>query len=66
MNFGRKKPPDHKFQLHPFSTFCQQIDHQIPEVPDPYYGGEEGFEFVADMLEDGCQQLLEHIREQLA
>ena len=24
------------------------------EVPDPYYGGEEGFELVLDLLEDSC------------
>ncbi|MGM0619734.1 MAG: low molecular weight protein-tyrosine-phosphatase [Bacteroidota bacterium] len=30
-----------------------------PEVPDPYYGGDEGFELVLDLLEDSCQGLLE-------
>ncbi len=29
------------------------------EVPDPYYGGDEGFELVLDLLEDACQGLLE-------
>jgi protein-tyrosine phosphatase len=28
-------------------------------VPDPYYGGEEGFELVLDLLEDACEGLLE-------
>lgn len=27
-------------------------------VPDPYYGGEAGFETVLDLLEDGCKRLL--------
>jgi protein-tyrosine phosphatase len=31
------------------------------EVPDPYYGGERGFEHVLDLLEDACQGLLDHI-----
>lgn len=31
-------------------------------VPDPYYGGSEGFEQVLDLLEDACQGLLTHIR----
>lgn len=26
-------------------------------VPDPYYGGDEGFEYVIDLLEDACQGL---------
>ncbi len=32
------------------------------EVPDPYYGGEEGFERVLDLLEDACAGLLEDLR----
>ncbi len=28
-------------------------------VPDPYPGGEEGFELVLDLLEDACEGLLE-------
>jgi len=47
-----------------FSSFCQQADHHFDEVPDPYYGGDEGFEFVADMLEDGCKALLESLTPQ--
>ena len=30
-------------------------------VPDPYYGGDRGFELVIELLEDACQGLLEHI-----
>ncbi|MBA3722374.1 MAG: low molecular weight phosphotyrosine protein phosphatase [Parachlamydiaceae bacterium] len=33
------------------------------EVPDPYYGGERGFENVLDMLENSCKGLLEHIKK---
>ena len=33
--------------------------HQVSEVPDPYYGGEQGFEDVLDLLEDACGGLLE-------
>ncbi len=31
------------------------------EIPDPYYGGEEGFELVLDLLEDSCEGLIERI-----
>ena len=31
------------------------------EVPDPYYGGEAGFEHVLDLLEDACSNLLDDI-----
>lgn len=36
--------------------FCQHKD--VTYVPDPYYGGEEGFEHVIDILEDACSGLL--------
>ncbi|MCG3168840.1 MAG: Low molecular weight protein-tyrosine-phosphatase YfkJ [Pseudomonadales bacterium] len=32
------------------------------EVPDPYYGGDEGFEQVLDLIEDAADALLAHIR----
>jgi len=34
------------------------------EVPDPYYGGPEGFERVIDLVEEASEGLLEDIREQ--
>jgi len=34
-------------------------------VPDPYYGGSSGFELVLDLLEDACENLLEHIKSEL-
>ena len=39
------------------TDFCQEkaIDH----IPDPYYGGASGFEYVLDVLEDACQGLLD-------
>jgi len=37
--------------------------HDDSEVPDPYYGGERGFEYVLDLLEDACLGLLNHIVE---
>jgi len=33
------------------------------EVPDPYYGGPQGFERVLDMLEDAARGLLESLRK---
>lgn len=32
------------------------------EVPDPYYGGEEGFENVLDMIEAASQGLIQHLK----
>lgn len=33
------------------------------EVPDPYYGGESGFDYVIDLLLDSCQGLLEYCQK---
>ncbi|MCW5758109.1 MAG: low molecular weight phosphotyrosine protein phosphatase [Phycisphaeraceae bacterium] len=33
-----------------------------PDVPDPYYGGDDGFDRVFDMLESACLGLVEHLR----
>lgn len=33
------------------------------DVPDPYYGGRKGFEHVLDLVEDGAEGLLNHIKE---
>jgi protein-tyrosine phosphatase len=41
------------------TDFCRV--HTDREVPDPYYGGEPGFERVLDILEDACAGLLEHL-----
>jgi protein-tyrosine phosphatase len=39
--------------------YCEQ--HTETEVPDPYYGGENGFQTVIDILEDSCSKLLSRI-----
>mgnify|MGYP000748578071 FL=1 len=44
-------------RIEPMTSHCRV--HQASEVPDPYYGGEQGFEDVLDLLEDACGGLLE-------
>ncbi len=34
-------------------------EQSLKEIPDPYYGGEDGFEIVLDLLEDACQCFLQ-------
>jgi protein-tyrosine phosphatase len=38
--------------------------HGEREVPDPYYGGADGFEYALDLIEDASVGLLEHILKQ--
>ena len=41
------------------TDFCSSKN--ISEVPDPYYGGNQGFENVLDILEEACKGLLDFI-----
>ncbi len=36
----------------------------LMEVPDPYYGGEQGFEDVLDLLEDACEGLFMELNQE--
>ena len=36
-------------------------EHHV--IPDPYYGGEEGFELVIELLEDACQSLYDSLKD---
>ena len=48
----------HKLRL--FLSFSERFKDQ--EVPDPYYGGAQGFDRVLDMVEDAARGLLQAIR----
>jgi protein-tyrosine phosphatase len=52
--------PELEEKIRPFAEFCTR--HVIDFVPDPYHGGPEGFERVADIVEDGCEGLLKYAR----
>lgn len=48
--------PDHlrdKVQL-----FLSYSDSDYDEIPDPYYGGDSGFELVLDLIEEASEKIL--------
>ena len=49
-------------RISPLTDHCRRL--RSPEVPDPYYGGEDGFERVLDLLEDACAGLLDNLRQE--
>ena len=55
-------PRHHEHKLRMFTEFCSTGDCN---VPDPYAGGPQGFEFVLDLVEDAAQGLLRHLRTEL-
>ncbi|NOY92624.1 MAG: low molecular weight phosphotyrosine protein phosphatase [Deltaproteobacteria bacterium] len=50
-------------KLHLFRDF-DPASEPGSEVPDPYYGGEDGFENVFDICDAAARGLLRHLREQ--
>ena len=58
---NRLMPKDSTTQARLFLDYAHH--HTEREVPDPYYGGEDGFERVLDMVEDAAAGLLQHISE---
>lgn len=51
----------HKVRL--MCDYCSR--HTVREVPDPYYGGPQGFHEVIDILVDACNGLLEEVKSQV-
>ena len=50
-------------KLHLFMEFASGWDNE--EVPDPYYGGDNGFDQVFDMVQSASEGLLAHILKEL-
>jgi len=51
-------------KLHLFLDFSQ--DFSETQVPDPYYGGDQGFEHVFDLVESASKGLLEDIKKRFS
>ena len=56
----RRAPAHARERLRLFLEFAPEAG--ISEVPDPYYGGPNGFEDVLDLIEAASRGLLEHLR----
>lgn len=46
-------------KIYRMTDFCKTLE--ATHVPDPYYGGSQGFENVIDLLEDACEGLYEEL-----
>lgn len=58
--------PERKYldKVYRFVEFCTKHP-QWSYVPDPYYEGREGFELVLDLLEDGCEGVVERVKQDM-
>ena len=53
---------EHQNKIKLFLEFSK--NKKLKEVPDPYFGGLNGFEMVLDLVEEASKGLLEHIASQ--
>lgn len=53
------KTDKQKAKIHRMADYLQEI--KADYIPDPYYGGDKGFQKVIDLLEDACDGLLKNL-----
>ncbi|EOV0101945.1 TPA: low molecular weight phosphotyrosine protein phosphatase [Vibrio vulnificus] len=51
-------PEKYRYKL---SLFLSHANLEYEEIPDPYYGGEEGFDLVLDLIEAASEAILENV-----
>ena len=56
-------PKKHHHKIYLMNDFSRS--NWGKSVPDPYFGGSEGFELVLDMLEESCKGLLVEVKKKL-
>ena len=55
-NLVRLAPHDSSADIHLFMDFVSGVTR---DVPDPYFGGDKDFQAVFEMLDEGCENLLD-------
>jgi protein-tyrosine phosphatase len=50
-----------KAQRNKVRLLLSEIDGKDNEVPDPYYGGKDGFEKVFKMIDNACEQIVKRL-----
>ena len=50
-----------EFDKKKVKLILNEINSDIDSVPDPYYGGENGFNKVYDMLDKACEKIMFNI-----
>ena len=59
----KRQPPDTPARTDLLMAYARQ-HADVPEIPDPYYGGPAGFDRVLDLVEDACEGLAVHLARQ--
>ncbi len=60
-----RSPPEHHARIRTLLEFAGAVEAASADVPDPYYGGAEGFDDVLDLVQSAADGLLGEIRRRL-
>jgi protein-tyrosine phosphatase len=52
-------PEGLQYKVQLFLDYAENVEDQ--EVPDPYYGGAKGFQFVLDLVENASDGLIKRL-----
>ncbi len=64
-NLRRMAPtPEAEAKVSPMSRWLDPASG-YDYVPDPYYEGADGFELVLDLLQDGCERLIDYLKNDI-
>lgn len=58
-DLSKVAPANLQYKIQLFLDYAETFDEQ--EVPDPYYGGAKGFQFVLDLVEDASDGLIKRL-----
>ncbi len=56
-------PAEHQHKVRGFAEFLHTTQASV--IPDPYYGGEQGFEQVLDLIEEASDGLLQFVAQKV-
>jgi len=59
---GIVSTPEQEIKIKKFCSYLRKFSDT--SVPDPYYGGVQGFDHVIDLLIDGCHSILDSLKEE--
>ena len=59
---GRVRNENDRRKIFLMTDFCRNKSYH--SVPDPYFGGDAGFDLVLDILEDACEGLIQTLESE--
>lgn len=56
----RRSPEPYRAKIVRMADYL--VHHEASYIPDPYYGSDKDFEWVIELLEDACEELLQRTK----